>query len=379
MATQLEITPRHLWTNGGDSVLLLKCVLKDGTSYRGFQWPLTVGATVEAPDWNPVAECGSGLHGWPWGFSLGDGKDPDWSGVWLVFAADPATVVDLGGKVKVPRGVIRYVGDWVGATAFVLSGQMAWVEHAASGAASATGWRGAASATGESGAASATGESGAASATGESGAASATGERGAASATGESGAASATGESGAASATGERGAASATGERGAASATGERGAASATGESGAASATGWRGAASATGWRGAASATGESGAASATGWRGAASATGESGAASATGWRGAASATGESGAASATGGRGAASATGVASLAGVTGTDGKVQCGPYGALALAWWNREADRIEMRVALVGCGDGTDGTLKAHVWYQLDAAGLFVEVK
>jgi hypothetical protein len=33
---------------------------------------------------------------------------------------------------------------------------------------------------------------------------------------------------------------------------------------------------------------------------------------------------------------------------------------------------------MRCARVGVGDGSDGTLKAHTWYQLDAAGEFVEV-
>ncbi len=178
------ITPRHQWTHDGVEILILKCVEKDGTSYGGFQWPLTVGATVEAPDWNPAPACGQGLHGWPWGFSMGDGKDPDWSGAWIVFGALPSDVVDLDGKVKARCGTIRFVGGWADATAFVLSGQMAWVHHAAQGAASATGGRGAASATGERGAASATGGSGAASATGWSGAASATGAASAAVVTG---------------------------------------------------------------------------------------------------------------------------------------------------------------------------------------------------
>ncbi len=47
------ITPAHQWTNGGDRVRLLKCVLADGGAYGGFKWPLTVGAKVEAPDWDP--------------------------------------------------------------------------------------------------------------------------------------------------------------------------------------------------------------------------------------------------------------------------------------------------------------------------------------
>jgi hypothetical protein len=311
------ITPRHEWTHDGTEVLCVRFVGQHGASYNGFRWPLTVGAEAIAPDWDPTPQCGGGLHGWPWGFSLGDGKEPDWSATWLVFGADMADVVCIdGGKVKVRRAVVRHVGDWVSATAFVLVGQMAWVHHAARGAASATG---------------------------------------------------------------ESGAASATGGRGAASATGERGAASATGESGAASATGGRGAASATGESGAASATGESGAASATGGRGAASATGESGAASATGGRGAASATGESGAASATGGRGAASATGESGAAVVTGLDGRAQAGPFGVVALCWWNTADRRAEMRCARVGIGDGSDALLKAGTWYRLDAQGEFIEAQ
>jgi len=197
--------PRHQWTHDGTEVLILRFVAKDGSSSRGFVYPLTVGATVSAPDWNDTAECGGGLHGWPWGFSIGDGQEPAWAATWLVLGAVPTNVIDLGGKVKCRTATVRYVGDWQGATAFVLAGQMAWVHHAASGAASVTG---------ESGAASATGWSGAASATGWSGAASATGWRGVASATGESGVASATGARGAASATGDASAAVVTGPDG---------------------------------------------------------------------------------------------------------------------------------------------------------------------
>ena len=160
--------PAHQWTNGGTEVLILKCVAKDGASYTGFKWPLTVGAVVEAPDWSPEAVCGGGLHGWPWGLAMGDGKDPDWGSAWLVFGADPSGVVNLGGKCKCRRVTIRFVGEWQAATNFVLSGQIAWVQQAARGAASATGESGAASATGESGAASA-GENSIAAVTGGSG------------------------------------------------------------------------------------------------------------------------------------------------------------------------------------------------------------------
>lgn len=48
-----------------------------------------------------LRQCGHGLHGWPWGLSMGDGRDPQWDGQWIVFGADPATVISLSGKVKV--------------------------------------------------------------------------------------------------------------------------------------------------------------------------------------------------------------------------------------------------------------------------------------
>lgn len=172
MATKTEvpesaIIPIHQWTNGGDEVLVVRFVSKDGKSSSGrlvngkkvtaepFQHPMAVGETVTAPDWDSSAKCGGGIHGWPWAMSLGDGKDCDWDALWQVYAVKPEEVVvvepDSPGKIKFRTGVLRFLGTWDGATNFVLAGQMAWVHHAASGAASATGWSGAAFVTGTSG------------------------------------------------------------------------------------------------------------------------------------------------------------------------------------------------------------------------------------
>jgi hypothetical protein len=51
--------------------------------------------------------------------------------------------------------------------------------------------------------------------------------------------------------------------------------------------------------------------------------------------------------------------------------------GKYGCIALAWWNKKENRGEMRCAETGCGDGSDGKLKAETWYALDEEGCFVE--
>ena len=52
--------------------------------------------------------------------------------------------------------------------------------------------------------------------------------------------------------------------------------------------------------------------------------------------------------------------------------------GKFGCIALGWWNRAEERSEMRCAETGCGDGSDGKLKAEVWYRLNDQGEFVEV-
>ena len=92
----------------------------------------------------------------------------------------------------------------------------------------------------------------------------------------------------------------------------------------------------------------------------------------------ASSATGNSSASSATGNRSASSATGDASAAVVTGLDSKAMAGKFGCIALAFWNENDECCEMRCAETGCGDGSDGKLKAEVWYRLDGQGQFVEV-
>ena len=208
-ATAAKIIPIHQWTYTGDKVLLVKCVDRGGKSHNGFQWPKS--GTVTTPNFAPDNECETGgLFGWAWGLNIGGGKEPNYSGDWIVFAAPPESVFDIGGeKAKAgPSAEVVYYGTWFGALELTREGRAAWFDQYLAAKISraatehATGWSGAASATGGRGAASATGWSGAASATGESGAASATGGRGAASATGWRGAASATGGRGIAAITG---------------------------------------------------------------------------------------------------------------------------------------------------------------------------------
>ena len=109
-----------------DKVLVLRVCRPDMTSpssdARGFRWPES--GEVSAPDWSPVAECGQGLHGWRWGEGRLIGNVPadvisDPKSRWLVVEVDAASVVELAGKVKYPRGVVVFVGDRAAAVAYL--------------------------------------------------------------------------------------------------------------------------------------------------------------------------------------------------------------------------------------------------------------------
>jgi hypothetical protein len=58
--------------------------------------------------------------------------------------------------------------------------------------------------------------------------------------------------------------------------------------------------------------------------------------------------------------------------------ESKAMAGEYGCIVLQWRDKSENRAKMRCAEVGCGDGSDGKLKAEVWYRLNEDGKFVEV-
>jgi hypothetical protein len=181
--------------------LVLRSCRPDMTSYAGFKWPES--GSVSCSDWLKNKDCGNGLHGWLWArgdFSL---KYKEWDAKWLVVEVDESSVINLGGKVKYPNGIVLYCGAFKPAYDLVM--KCFWIKHAkelesleladpksnhakndeesaftskAKSHASAAGNYGHASAAGESGHASAAGYSGHASAAGYSGHASAAGNYG---------------------------------------------------------------------------------------------------------------------------------------------------------------------------------------------------------
>ena len=103
--------------SGAKTVLVLRTCRADFSSYGGFVWPAS--GPVEAPDWSPVPECGNGLHGWLWGEGDGSHEVKEPGAKWLVVEVAEESIVDLGGKVKFPRGVVVFSGSCEEATLYV--------------------------------------------------------------------------------------------------------------------------------------------------------------------------------------------------------------------------------------------------------------------
>jgi len=103
-----------------EKALAIRTCAKDGTAYGGFKWPLEVGATVTAPDWNSSPKCGNGLH------ALLDGNgdysllSSDVDAVWQVVEVDSDKVVAIDSqKVKFETCKIVYSGGMAGAMTMI--------------------------------------------------------------------------------------------------------------------------------------------------------------------------------------------------------------------------------------------------------------------
>jgi len=108
-----------MYSETTDHVLVLRTCAADMTGHGGFIWPAS--GPVEAPDWDPEPRCGAGLHGLLWG--EGDGsllsRSPD--AKWLAVRVKARTIVDLGGKVKFPRGEVVCCGERDEVTRYLLA------------------------------------------------------------------------------------------------------------------------------------------------------------------------------------------------------------------------------------------------------------------
>ncbi len=101
------------------------------------------------------------------------------------------------------------------------------------------------------------------------------------------------------------------------------------------------------------------------------------GSAASSGYSSSAASSGDRSSAASSGYSSSAASSGACSPAVCAGLSSRAKAGKWSCIALAWWNDAAQRAEMRCREVGCGDGTDGKLKAGVWYGLNERGEFEE--
>ena len=147
MTTTITMTsPNH-------TLMLRTCTREDDgrlTAHGGFVWPAL--GPVECPDWNPIAECGNGLHGFLRG--CGDAGLANWTdkAAWLVVEIEVSDIVNLEGKVKVPRGRVLFSGDRLQALELMArlghldEGHMGGTATAGDGGTATAGYRGTATA-----------------------------------------------------------------------------------------------------------------------------------------------------------------------------------------------------------------------------------------
>ena len=147
MTTTITMTsPNH-------TLMLRTCTREDDgrlTAHGGFVWPAL--GPVECPDWNPIAECGNGLHGFLRG--CGDAGLANWTdkAAWLVVEIEVSDIVNLEGKVKVPRGRVLFSGDRLQALELMArlghldEGHMGGTATAGGGGTATAGYRGTATA-----------------------------------------------------------------------------------------------------------------------------------------------------------------------------------------------------------------------------------------
>jgi hypothetical protein len=130
----------HKHVNVDGEVLILRRIprsrVTDGNGKGNpFHWPEGVGSVVECTDWNPAPKCGHGLHGWPWGWGLGEGCEYDIiDDIWLVIGCKPEDVVgelDGGCKCKFHLGTIRLEGKFADAINAVKGGHADCVRKSA--------------------------------------------------------------------------------------------------------------------------------------------------------------------------------------------------------------------------------------------------------
>jgi hypothetical protein len=352
-----RIVKPHNWTDGGDKVLILRCCNKDGSSYGGFIWPRT--GEVSAPDWNNRKECGGGLHGWPWGMGIGEGKDFNFSDdLWIVFAVKPEDVVgelDNGWKCKAKCGVVVYAGEFAAAWQMVNSGRHRLIE-----AMVGVGGR-------NSSKAASSGNSSKAASSGNSSKAASSGNYSTAASSGDYSKAASSGDYSTAASSGNYSKAASSGNSSTAASSGDSSTAASSGNYSTAASSGNYSTAASSGDYSKAASSGDYSTAASSGNYSKAASSGNSSTAASSGNSSKAASSGNYSTAASSGDSSKASASGELTIAMVAGLGGMARAGLRGAFALPW--KDGDRVRIAVGIVG----EDG-IEPDTWYAVKSGQL-----
>ena len=90
--------------NPNEKILVLRTSDENLKSHGGFQWPES--GPVECPDWDKDAKCGNGLHGCSELSHNWDQFNWDVKAKAQIVEVDKSLVIELGGKIKFPRGIV---------------------------------------------------------------------------------------------------------------------------------------------------------------------------------------------------------------------------------------------------------------------------------
>lgn len=95
-----------------ETVYVVRTCKQNMSSYNGFIWPKK--GPVSCPDWKNDDRCGFGLHG-TYADSASMSKGSSYFSLngldnWLIVEVEKKSIVNLGDKIKFPKGVVKFSG-----------------------------------------------------------------------------------------------------------------------------------------------------------------------------------------------------------------------------------------------------------------------------
>ena len=253
-------------------VLVVKCLDGAGHGYDGYDW---------SPDrhdigdkWNSMPQCdGGGYYGWPLGFGIGEGKQPNSCRPWIVVRVPPESPrVMIDGKMKFKFCDVVHRGTMASCLHYTHADRMGWI--AGNAKVITSGYGSSAATSGPRSSAATSGERSSAATSGHQSSAATSGHQSSAATSGYRSSAATSGEGSSAATSGERSSAATSGEGSSAATSGHQSSAATSGYRSSAATSGHRSSAATSGYRSSAATSGEGSSAATSGYRSSAATSG---------------------------------------------------------------------------------------------------------